>query len=439
MVSARTDDTRHKAADGDHAVPLKGFWVQSFVGIAALLLLTALLLLYLWSARDSADARRHLEGALNTLVTQVTADLARVRTVMAAWRTDPALRTALRQSGNAAVLREREAALLRTVPGALSIHLFAPAQSSSLEGIAFMSYAGLDMVQKAAQERALSLVEVHKLGQPDTHLAVAVPVLDESGEQALGVVHVALPMSLLPNPVIAAGGRGQILFQQVAGTAVANVGAAAPAAPPEFTAQIAGTRLRAVAWAPPADLDPWLLGELGGLFLAVLGLIGAVLWRGYRAQRAALLLDCQGFTILIEDAVEHHPPRQIHAHIAEVKNAHQESIALLARLTLAPAPPARRPAPAPVRATPPTPLPDAPAVAVTAAPSAPPPPTEPPLRAAPRQSNIEVLEMDIDLPDGLDLNSPSVHDALAAGLDPKTAASPRPAAPKAGANASTKP
>ncbi|WP_295446211.1 hypothetical protein [uncultured Thiodictyon sp.] len=442
MVSARSDGTRRKAAESDRPSALRGFWIESFVGITTVLLLATGLLLYLWIARDTADGRRRLEGAFNAMVAQVTTDLTRVRTTMGTWRTDPDLRAALRQSDNAAALREREMALLRRVPGALGIHLFAPAQTNSLEGIALMSYAGLDLVQKAAQERTLTLIEVHKLGQPDMHLAVAVPVLDESGEQVVGVVHVALPMSLLPNPAIAAGGSGQILFQQVVGATVAGVGATAPTAPPDHTAQIAGTRLHAAAWAPPATFDPWLPGELGGLLLAVLGLIGAVLWRSYRAQRRALLLDCQGFTSLIEDAANHRPLRHIHSRITEVQNAHQETITLLSGLAAAPAP-LRHYAPAPVRTAPPAPAGDAPLPPVRDATPAPvqeapqPPPTADNHRsAAPRQSSIEVLEL--ELPEGLDLNSQGVQQALAAGLDPTTAGSPRPVAPVAGADLSAK-
>ncbi len=132
-----------------------------------MLLLVVGLLLYLWTARETANDRLHLEEATDALGEQVTAAMARIRSQVDTWRTDPNLRAAFHKAGNPEVLHKEEKALLRTLPGALSIHLFAPEQTSSVEGIPFMSYAGLDLARKAAQDRAATLIEVHKVGQPD--------------------------------------------------------------------------------------------------------------------------------------------------------------------------------------------------------------------------------------------------------------------------------
>jgi len=417
MASARREDTRRKAVDNEHTSGLKGFWIQSFVGIALVLLLAVALLLYLWIARDAATDRRNLEEATDALAEQVTVAMARIRSQLDTWRTDPSLRATFRKVGNPTALQQEEEALLRTLPGALSIHLFAPEQTSSVEGIPFMSYAGLDLARKAAQERNLTLIEVHKVGQPDMHLAVAVPVLDESGARTVGVVHGALPISLLPDPMKAAGGQGLIAYQQVVGDSAANLsGAAAPTEPPGHTAPIGGTRLRAAAWLRASgDLDPWLLGQVGALYLAVLGLIAGVLVLGYAAQRRALVLDCKGFTILIEDAVHRRPLRRIRSRIAEVQDAHQETLALLRGLQPT-RPPLRSSAAAPLRNEP-----EESASAPVSLEDDSPSPT-----SALSASSIEVSE--IDLPEGLDPYSESFEeivatpvqsplDALAEGLE----------------------
>jgi hypothetical protein len=56
-------------------------------------------------------------------------------------------------------------------------------------------------------------LEVHRLGSPEEHLAIAAPILAATGETVLGVVHVALPLSLLPSLEDANGKRGHIGYQ----------------------------------------------------------------------------------------------------------------------------------------------------------------------------------------------------------------------------------
>jgi len=404
MASGRSEDTRRKAADGDRTSGLKGFWVQSFVGIALVLLLVVGLLLYLWVARERASDRLDLEKATDALAEQVTAAMTRIRSQVDTWRTDPNLRAAFRKSGNPEALHQEGQALLRTLPGALSIHLFAPEQTSSVEGIPFMSYAGLDLARKAAQDRAATLIEVHKVGQPDMHLAMAIPVLDESGERTVGVVHGALPMTLLPSALKAATGHGLVLYQQVVGDTAANLGgAAAPTRPPDHSAPIGGTRLRVAAWLDSSDgLDPWLLGVVGALYLVLLGSIAGVLMLGYAAQRRALLLDCKGFTILIEDAVHRRPLRRIRSRISEVQDAHQETLTLLRGL---------QPTRAPLRGSvaPQVPIEAQESASASTALDDSPSPT-----SALSASSIEVAE--IDLPEGLDPYSEPLEEAIAAAI-----------------------
>jgi phosphomannomutase / phosphoglucomutase len=342
MTAARRDSSRRTAADEPRAPGLRGYWIQSFIGIALILALAGSVLLYLWISADSAEQRRRLGNATNTLAAQVTRDMTRIRGQVESWRTDPELRAVFRKPGNAEARRMQEATLLRCLPGALSIHLFSAEQISSAEGIPFMSYAGLDLARKAVQDRTLTPIEVHKVGQQDMHLAVAVPVLDEAGERTLGVVHIALPMRLLPTVSAEGTGQSLTLFQQVVGENIASLGQSAPSIPPEYTARIGGSRLRVAAWLIASeDLKLTVLLVAGGLYLTALGLIVGVLWIGYSAQRRALLLDSKSFILLIEDAVQGRPLRRIRSHISEIQSAHEESLARLRNLA------AGRPSPAP--------------------------------------------------------------------------------------------
>ena len=355
MVAPRREDARHKAAEGDSPPGIKRFWIESFIGIALVLLPTALLLLYVWAARSAADSRLLLEGATDALAVTVASEMTRVRGVIQAWQEDPQLRAAFAAPGKPETLKQREEDLRKRMPEALSIHLVAPEQIHAIEGIPFMSYAGLDLARQAAQARTLTLIEVHRVGQPEMHLAVAAPVLDTAREQVLGVVHVALPMNLLPNPLGSTGDSGLILYQQVVGDAVANLErVGAPEDPPDHTAAIAGTRLRTAVWIKGGDwVDPWLMGGVGAGFLVVMALIGAVLRLGYNGLRRALLLDCKGFVALVDDAVHQRTVRRIKTRLADIQDAHQETLDLLRGL---------HPTRAPLRGAAAAPTPLAPAV-----------------------------------------------------------------------------
>ncbi len=331
MAAPRREDPRHKSAESDSPPGIKRFWIESFIGIALVLLPTALLLLYVWAARSATDSRLLLEGAADALAVTVASEMNRVRGVVQTWQEDPQLRAVFTASAKPETLKQREEDLRKRLPEALNIHLFALEQIHSVEGIPFMSYAGLDLARQAAQARTLTLIEVHKVGQPDMHLAVAAPVLDTAREQVLGVIHVALPINLLPNPLGSTGDSGLILYQQVVGDAVANLERVdAPDDPPDHTAAIVGTRLRTAVWVKGADLvDPWLMGGVGAGFLVVMALIGAVLWLGYNGLRRALLLDCKGFVALVDDAVHQRTVRRIKTRLADIQEAHQETLNLL--------------------------------------------------------------------------------------------------------------
>ncbi|HYN77912.1 MAG TPA: phosphomannomutase/phosphoglucomutase, partial [Lamprocystis sp. (in: g-proteobacteria)] len=331
MASAQRDDPRRKSADGKRPPGIGRYWLESWLGIAALLLLAAVLLFYLWMARSMADSRAQVDGAADALAANVATQMARTRAVIESWREDAELRAAFRRSGDPEALRSREVALMTRLPGALSIRLFAAEQTNAVEGVPSMSYAGLDLARQAVQTRTPTLIEVHKVGQSDVHLAAAVPVLSEAGERAVGVVHIALPMTMLPTPLGTAGGRGLILYQQVVGNAVANLGSTdAPTASPDHTAVIPGTRLRTAAWLRDLDLvDPWRLGLVGACYLLILALIGGILWLAHGAQRRAILLDCRGLTALLDDAANRRPLRRIKTRLAEFQEAHQQTLGLL--------------------------------------------------------------------------------------------------------------
>lgn len=355
MPSARKTDGRRRH---DRPPGIARFWTRSFVGIALVLLLAAALLAGLWTLRLERDGQRQLAGSARILAASVSAELARVRERLEPLARDPALRAALLAPAPDR-LAAQEQALLARLPGAVGVHLFAAQRIDSADGIAFMSFAGLDLAREAIQDRRLTHIEVHKVGQADMHLAIAAPVLDETGERALGVAHVALPMSLLPDTAGMLGNRGTLSYQQIVDDTAATLGpgAATLAQTPDRTEPIAGTRLRVAAWlARSGYADPWLFGGLALAYAMVLVAIGAILRLGHSALRRDLLLDLKGLTASLDAAARREPlPRRARARLNETRALHRALDRLLVQAARADS--AAPPAPAAPVAPPPEPPP----------------------------------------------------------------------------------
>ncbi len=334
MALPRTDQAKHKPAPPTPAPSLRGYWVSSFLRIALVLLLASALAIYLWWTRDQAQQRRLLERGTDILVQAITADLAPVRRTLEGLRSDPGLQAAF-ASRDPLRLQAAAQALSARMPGALEVHLFTPEQMASGQGIPTVSYAGLDLARQAARDGSATRVEVHKVGQPGMHLALAAPVLDPKGEGTIGVAHVTLPLSLLPQPGSVVGEGGAIFFQQVVGPDVATLPGdqALPGGAPDYEAPIGGTRLRVAGWINDRDLlDPWLAAQLALAYLVVLGLVGAALWPGYRAARRHLIEDTEGLAAMVDDALHRRPLRKNKSGLAETQVAREALSAALRRL-----------------------------------------------------------------------------------------------------------
>lgn len=327
-----TGDDARVTASGVKPVPgLRAYWTRAFLGAAVVLLaatISGLALLDRWGA--SRDLR-YLAGTARLLALGVAKDLNQARDLLESAAMDPSLRQAL-AGPHPEGLRDWERVLKERLPGSLAVRLFPAAQISAVEGIPYMSYAGLDLARRAAQERRVTPVEAHKVGQPDMHLAVAGPVLDPTGNQVLGVVHLALPMSLLPSTGGLAETLGTASYRQVVGAQAVPLDPRAdlPQTPPDQTLEIPESRLQVALWRAPRNrLDPPLLGTAAALYLITLGSIGVLLWLGHRRLRQDLQEDVQGFVSMIQDALRQRPVRRPSSRIAETQRAHLDLITQL--------------------------------------------------------------------------------------------------------------
>lgn len=314
---------------GSNGVRFRGrglvdLWISAVLGMALILLIAVSAVAFLWVKSEDAHRIRQLQSCGAILVRDLSSRAEALQGQLLEWGADPQLRVALR-TGDREDLRSYAELLRRQIPGALRVRLFT---TGTTEGDGAdtqeLSYAGLELVQEAERRHGVTALEVHMLGQPDAHLAVAGTVLDEQQEKPLGVVHVALPLRVLAAAKEASGGVGQILFQQEVGDQVVSLnpdtGGVVEMGPADYRADVPGTRLSVAAWLDHAGmLEDNLLLFAGAGYLSILMLMAFAVWLPMRALRRALAVDYSGLVALVEDAVNRRPLRRLQCRLAETR------------------------------------------------------------------------------------------------------------------------
>ncbi|WPL16213.1 Phosphomannomutase/phosphoglucomutase [Thiorhodovibrio winogradskyi] len=187
-----------------------------------------------------------------------------------------------------------EAARLKTrAPLAIALHLIR--LESGPSGVRIMnqdqlslSYAGLDLIRKVATSGDISRLEAHQVGTADAHLAIAGPVASDNDKTPLGIIYVALPLNLLPQPHADIARDRHFLFQQGSGRSKATIAPKSALQPPPgaltASAKIPQTEIELLAWQqPPELLDTVMLwpnliagGALVAASLVILLLAGGI-------------------------------------------------------------------------------------------------------------------------------------------------------------------
>jgi phosphomannomutase/phosphoglucomutase len=320
-----------KIADVDKGLAIPGnadgfglgtYWWAAYAAAAAVLLLALLGAAVIFGANESRMMERHLRAYSATLAQEMSNRTAAVRGQLKRWREDPGLRAAL-LDGRRGVLRDKEAELALLIPGALAVLVFttedtAPGGAASRR----LSFAGVDMVQQVSQRGSISRLEAHRVRQEDEHLAVAGPVTADSGA-VIGVIHIMLPLSLLPHTAADPEAESHFVFRQRVGediVAVQPVDAPpAPASAPTVSLPIADTRLELFAWAQaPGSGGGALLPLLAGLYALALVLLGVAIGMPYRYQRRGVQADMASIVALADDAAAQRPLRSTRGRIREI-------------------------------------------------------------------------------------------------------------------------
>jgi len=264
--------------------------VFASAAVAALVLVIAIVALQIFSAEREAD--RNLDQARLTAtaaVSRLSADtegLRRLLQSVAATLPDP-----LGGPEAKAALERTQASIgksirLRTVPAGLT--------DPDPTGPVPISFSTLELLRQAERGASTLPAEMHQVGTPDMHVAVAVPVAGPPGGAVRGLLIAALPASTVQQSIDTLGQQAARIevIQKVAGrgvTLAVNAGASPPQGPAAASVEVPGTILEVAYWPTPVDKNGWILtAAIGGaavlLVLAIGWAWGNWLRRAYTAD-----------------------------------------------------------------------------------------------------------------------------------------------------------
>ncbi|MBK1701808.1 hypothetical protein, partial [Thiococcus pfennigii] len=170
-----------------HGRPLIASWLGPSLALALLLLLAIALATLAAGARHAAlDGQRQV-GLADLIGGYTAVRVQELRATLERWGRDAALVEALVVGDEEGLARQAEA-LRRAVPAAVVVQIRSLADASApAEEDPELSFAGRDLVRRTAQSGQVSVLEVHRVGSAERHLAIAAPITDPLADGVFGV------------------------------------------------------------------------------------------------------------------------------------------------------------------------------------------------------------------------------------------------------------
>lgn len=337
VAKARSGRAAPKA---ERAMGVAPIWFGVYLALAAILGLAFAAAGGLMARHHEVQDARLVRTWADGLAQRVVARVAELRATLEGWGDDPALQRAL-VTGDRERLEAKRTELRHAFPKALAVSLRTRSEALSPAAQSVdLSFAGHDLIRQAVQSGESTQLEVHRVGQPRRHLAMAGPVRDRDGAAVIGVLYLALPMSVLPDTGAAAQGIARIGYQQRIGeslvTVAGNLQAEQPGHPPDYSIPIPGTRLAVAVWRDRRGSAPApLLGLLIGAYVLLTLAVGGVLVLLYRRLARSVAADLTGALALIDDAAHARPLRPLAPRLRETARFHEQMLPLLRRLVAA--------------------------------------------------------------------------------------------------------
>ncbi len=293
--------------------PLWTFWSMALAGVALVLVLATVYLLWLDGQRMQGVERQRVEIASQALGRSLSQTLSMYHELMKDLASDTDLAGQLSESDDGERGRG-ERRLTRLIPGALRVRLLPPEHDKTDASTQPpLSFASLALLRAAEQEMEPPLLELHQARTPQAHLAGVAAIRNGHGE-VRGLVHIAFDAKSLRTRLDELpASLGRVELQQLVDgnyvTLFTNAGEVTPGET-DLIHPLSGSRMRLVL-KPMVDPDPEGLVFVAGigLLLAILLLAALSLAVQYLRMRKAVDHDKAVFVHMLDETLAGRSPR----------------------------------------------------------------------------------------------------------------------------------
>ena len=177
------------------------FWSLAFAGIVLILLAAWVFLLDVYHQAENQHSSKQLKTGVEALVARLAETEGVRRSVLSAIAREPSLIRAFEGSdrGELQLLEKR---FQQLIPGAIRVRLLAAGHQDLDQTVEpHLSYASLQLLRRAEKSTQPTLAEVHQFASDQQHTAIAVRVMDLSGENLIGTIHTAFPQGTLQQAI----------------------------------------------------------------------------------------------------------------------------------------------------------------------------------------------------------------------------------------------
>ncbi|GMR07232.1 MAG: phosphomannomutase/phosphoglucomutase [Gammaproteobacteria bacterium] len=203
----------------------------------------------------ATDEDHNDQAKVDSIARQVGATLKEARDRLTAIAGYASLKTSINNNKDAE-LRVFEDLTRDSIPYALKVRVLSPDVSEiDTSSTPYLSYACLDITNKAGETMKQTPIEVHSYGSPQQHIDIAQPVMNETGDKVIAVVLVSFDVrwlkSILSDYEISDG----YLELQQGRQSIASRGAAAHRQGVAAKITVIGSRWRLAYWPAGGNLQ----------------------------------------------------------------------------------------------------------------------------------------------------------------------------------------
>lgn len=296
--------------------PLIMFWVETFVAITVLALVSMVLFLILDQQQVQIATNQILETQVNTLAERLSQTLNFYQTTLKGLAADSTLIQIANQH-DIKIKSAREQILTKIIPGALRVRLLPTGHELiDLTTETPLSYASLALLRLAEESTQSPPLEIHQTKSKQLYL-VGVTALRDNAGQIQGLLHVMWNATVLYNEIKKMDSTyGQIALQQRVSDQPVTIFGATIVDSPFGTRKLAASQMQIIYWQSNNVFVPLFISSIWiiGILIVSFGLIlGVQHWRLTRA----VAVDQLVILSIVEDLLAERKPKLLSVAVRE--------------------------------------------------------------------------------------------------------------------------